>query len=210
KPCGGPAQVVQVAAVAPPAPGPTLTGFRPQHTVALHTSRQAAAAPGPVPIPSFRKVSVMTSIPPSGAGLEIRLLPLSALRPAPYNPRQRLRPGEPAYKKLARSLREFGLVEPLVWNETTGHVVGGHARLEILRSLGAGDVPVSVVRLSPEREKALNVVLNNREAQGRFDTDRLAVLLTEMQELPELELTGFELDDLAALHLEPLGEVEEK
>jgi ParB-like chromosome segregation protein Spo0J len=144
------------------------------------------------------------------AGLEIRVLPLDALTPAPYNPRHRLRPGDQAYQKLAASLREFGLVEPLVWNEFTGHVVGGHTRLEILRGLGVREVPVSVVRLSPEREKALNVVLNNREAQGRFDTARLADLLTELEELPELELTGFELGDLAALRLEPLDDVVEE
>ena len=137
--------------------------------------------------------------------LEVRRLPLAQLRPAPYNPRDELQPTDPPYRKLAASLREFGLVEPLVWNETTGHVVGGHARLDILRSMGVTEVPVSVVRLSPEREKALNVVLNNREAQGYFDTARLADLLTELKELPELEMTGFDARDLAALKMEPVA-----
>src|SRR6266446_2233005 len=108
----------------------------------------------------------------------VRLMAVADLVPAPYNPRHALKPSDPRYRKLAASLREFGLVEPLVWNEATGHVVGGHARLAILRALGVTEVPVSVVRLSPEREKVLNVVLNNREAQARFDTERLADLLT--------------------------------
>jgi ParB-like chromosome segregation protein Spo0J len=90
--------------------------------------------------------------------LDIRILPLADLKPAPYNPRQSLRPADRRYRKLAASLREFGLVEPLIWNELTGHVVGGHARLAILTEMGVTDVPVSVVRLTPEREKALNVV----------------------------------------------------
>src|SRR5437667_9538414 len=107
------------------------------------------------------------SQPSCSARLQVQSVPLASLRPAPYNPRQRLRPTDAAYRKLATSLREFGLVEPLVWNELSGYLVGGHARLEILRDLGVREVPVSVVRLSPEREKALNVVLNNREAQGR-------------------------------------------
>jgi ParB-like chromosome segregation protein Spo0J len=136
--------------------------------------------------------------------LELRWLPVVDLIPAVYNPRRRVGPGSPAYQKLRRSLVEFGLVEPLVWNELTGHVVGGHARLAILRELGVSEVPVSVVRLSPEREKALNVVLNNREAQGEFDPERLALLLTELEELPELELTGFDAGDLACLRLEPV------
>jgi ParB-like chromosome segregation protein Spo0J len=104
---------------------------------------------------------------------------------------------------LKASLVEFGLVEPLVWNERTGHVVGGHARLRVLAELGVTAVPVSVVRLTEAREKALNVVLNNQEAQGRYDPAKLADLLTELEELPELPLTGFDRQTLGALRLEP-------
>jgi ParB-like chromosome segregation protein Spo0J len=153
-----------------------------------------------------RRAPTPEAIMSPAAALEVRVLPLGDLTPAPYNPRRRLRPADSRYRKLAASLREFGLVEPLVWNELTGHVVGGHARLAILRELGAADVPVSVVRLTPEREKALNVVLNNLEAQGRFDPTRLADLLTELEDLPELELTGFDARDLADLRLEPVEE----
>ena len=134
---------------------------------------------------------------------ELRLLPLAELKPAPYNPRRVLAPASPAYRKLKASLAEFGLVEPLVWNELSGHVVGGHARLRILAELGVTDVPVSVVRLSAAREKALNVVLNNQEAQSRYDPAKLADLLTELGDLPELELTGFTAATLATLRFEP-------
>src|SRR5262245_27191715 len=135
---------------------------------------------------------------------EIRTLPIADLKPAPYNPRRVLSSRSPAYRKLKASLAEFGLVEPLVWNELTGHVVGGHARLRILAELGVTEVPVSVVRLTEAREKALNVVLNNQEAQSRYDPCRLADLLAELEELPELELTGFDRDTLDTLRLEPV------
>ena len=138
--------------------------------------------------------------------LEVRVLPIESLTPAAYNPRKHLKPTDPAYRKLRASLAEFGLVEPLVWNEPTGRVVGGHARLRILKELGVAEVPVSVVRLSEEREKALNVVLNNQEAQGRYDPAKLADLLTELQDLPELELTGFDASTLANLRFEPADE----
>ena len=36
--------------------------------------------------------------------LEIRLLPIDQLVPAPYNPRKALKPGSPAYRKLRASL----------------------------------------------------------------------------------------------------------
>lgn len=135
--------------------------------------------------------------------IELRVLPLSNLKPAPYNPRRTLDADSAAYRKLRASLAEFGLVEPLVWNELTGHVVGGHARLRILADLGVTEVPVSVVRLTPAREKALNVVLNNQEAQGRYDPAKLAELLAELEDVPELELTGFDTQTMSALRLEP-------
>ena len=135
--------------------------------------------------------------------IELRVLPLSHLKPAPYNPRKPLDTDSAAYRKLRASLAEFGLVEPLVWNELTGHVVGGHARLRILADLGATEVPVSVVRLTDAREKALNVVLNNQEAQGRYDPSKLAELLAELEDVPELELTGFDTQTMSALRLEP-------
>jgi ParB-like chromosome segregation protein Spo0J len=144
---------------------------------------------------------------PSASGFTIRVLPIDRLTPAPYNPRRVLQPSDKAYRRLEMSLHEFGLVEPLVWNERTGHVVGGHARLAILKSMGVTEVPVSVVHLSDAREKALNVLLNNQEAQGRYNPDLLADLLDELEDLPELELTGFDRDALPALRLDPVPDL---
>ena len=137
--------------------------------------------------------------------LEVRLLPTDQLRPAAYNPRKPLKPTDPAYRKLRASLEEFGLVEPLVWNELTGRVVGGHARLRILREMGVAEVPVSVVRLSEAREKALNVVLNNQEAQGRFDAEKLHGLLEELEALGNLAATGFVAAEMRNYRYEPLA-----
>ena len=142
--------------------------------------------------------------------LEIRKLPLNSLIPAPYNPRKLLRDTDPAYRKLKASLAEFGLVEPLIWNAESGHVVGGHLRLRILHELGVEEVPVSVVHLSAEREKALNIMLNNHEAQGRYDRVKLADLLEELRDLPEMDLTGFDASTLKLLRFEPLPEPPEE
>ena len=138
---------------------------------------------------------------------EVRQMPIDQLVPAAYNPRRALKPTDKAYRKLEASLREFGLVEPLVWNERSGRVVGGHARLAILKKLGVTEVPVSVVNLTEAREKALNVVLNNQEAQSRYDPSRLADLLDELGDLPELAMTGFDPDALPPLRLEALPEL---
>jgi ParB-like chromosome segregation protein Spo0J len=129
--------------------------------------------------------------------LVVRVMPVARLKPARYNPRQPLTVA--AYKKLRASIETFGLVEPLVWNETSGRLVGGHARFRILKKLGYKEIPVSVVRLDPARERALNVVLNNQEAQGRYDPKKLAAVLRSLRDLPEMESTGFALSALRAL-----------
>ena len=141
------------------------------------------------------------------SALELRLMPLAGLRPAPYHPRRALAPNALAYRKLKASLAAFGLVEPLVWNELTDHVVGGAARLRALAELGYTDVPVSVVRLSEARERALCVVLDNPKVQGRYDPTKLAAVLADLDGLPELELTGFDRRTRAALRFEPAPHV---
>ena len=124
--------------------------------------------------------------------MRIEHIAVDRINPASYNPRVDLQPGDPEYTKLERSLDEFGLVEPLVWNERTGNLVGGHQRLKVLISRGDTEVPAVIVHLNPDREKALNVALN--KISGRWDEQKLAELLDEITRLPgiDLELTGFE------------------
>ncbi|RLF27571.1 MAG: DNA modification methylase, partial [Thermoplasmata archaeon] len=98
----------------------------------------------------------MTGKRKDGAKLEIRKLPISKIAPAPYNPREI---SDKALEGLTASIREFGLVEPLVWNKRTKRLVAGHQRLKALQKLGATEAEVVVVDLPESREKALNVAL---------------------------------------------------
>ena len=43
--------------------------------------------------------------------MTIKKLPVSMLKLAKYNPRKDLKPGDPAYEKIKRSLRDFGYVD---------------------------------------------------------------------------------------------------
>ncbi len=131
--------------------------------------------------------------------MEIRKIPVTDLKPAVYNPRLDLKPGDPAYEKLKQSLTEFGCVEPLVWNQRTGNLVGGHQRLKVLIEQGAAEVEVSVVDLPLEREKALNLALN--KIQGDWDEQKLAALLEDLSQVPEfdIELSGFDVPEISEL-----------
>ena len=120
------------------------------------------------------------------------------LIPANYNPRKDLKPGDPEYDKLKRSMEQFGYVEPVIWNKTTGRVVGGHQRLKVLMDMGVTEVECVVVELDEEREKALNIALN--KISGDWDKDKLMLLISDLQGADfDVSLTGFdpaEIDDL--------------
>ncbi|MCH8824632.1 MAG: DNA modification methylase [Planctomycetes bacterium] len=136
--------------------------------------------------------------------MRIKRISTNQINPAPYNPRKDLKPGDPDYDKLRRSIEEFGCVEPLVWNKRSGNLVGGHQRLKVLIEQGAIEVDVSVVDLPPEKEKALNIALNR--ISGDWDPLKLAQLLDELVAVPDfdVELTGFDLTDVNALIAESL------
>lgn len=123
------------------------------------------------------------------------------LLPADYNPRKDLKPGDKEYEKLKRSIEQFGYVEPVIWNKTTGRVVGGHQRLKVLIDMGMTEVDCVVVELSEEKEKALNVALN--KISGEWDNDKLALLIADLQGTDfDVSLTGFEPAELEALFRE--------
>jgi DNA modification methylase len=130
--------------------------------------------------------------------MKIETIPLSKIKPAVYNPRKDLKPGDPEYEKLKKSLSEFDIVEPLVWNKRTGNLVGGHQRLKLLKERGDKQVDVSVVDLPDEKEKALNLALN--KISGEWDFPRLKDLLEEINTGAfDIEITGFddkEIEDL--------------
>ena len=137
--------------------------------------------------------------------MELARLAIRNIKAAPYNPRLTLRPGDDRYERLRRSLLEFDLVQPLVFNRRTGHLVGGHQRLEVLKNEGADEVDCVVVDLPLEREKALNIALNNSAVAGDWDPDLLTPLLEELEALPTVDatLTGFSEEELRDLVLAP-------
>jgi len=137
--------------------------------------------------------------------MNIQKISTQLIKPAQYNPRVDLKPEDAAYQKLKRSLNEFGYVEPLVWNQQTGNLVGGHQRFKVLMEQGLETVDVSVVELSPEKEKALNIALNKIE--GDWDEQKLAELLDELTKVPDFDVTssGFDQTEVNSLFDEHLS-----
>lgn len=143
--------------------------------------------------------------------MNIQMIPAEKLNPAKYNPRKDLQPGDLEYEKLLRSIEEFGYVEPVIWNEGTGNIVGGHQRFKVLKQLGQTEIQCVVVDLDPHREKLLNIALN--KIGGEFDLPLLGDLLQDLQNSGlDLSLTGFgeqEIDKVFQAQARVKGRIEE-
>ena len=136
---------------------------------------------------------------PVNTDMKLQKVPVEKLKPAKYNPRKDLKPGDPAYEKIKRSMATYGYVDPVIWNEVTGNIVGGHQRYKVLVAEGVKEIDCVVVHIeNPQDEKALNVALN--KAVGEWEPKALADLLSDLQLSGyDLGATGFdaaEVDDL--------------
>ena len=126
----------------------------------------------------------------------VREINITELNAAQYNPRIALEPGMPEWEKLKTSIEQFGNVEPVVWNQRTGNVVGGHQRLAVLKSMGHKSIPCSVVDLDEQDEKLLNIALN--KIKGQWDYDKLEEILSGF-DYEVATASGFSAEEIAVI-----------
>lgn len=141
--------------------------------------------------------------------INIKVIHIDELIPSEYNPRIDLKPSDKEYQKLKKSIIKFDYIDPIIWNEKTKRVVGGHQRLKIMKDLGYENIQVSVVSFNELEEKALNIGLN--KTGGDWDYTKLPALLEEirlefMDEDLDIEVTGFDLDEINDLTSEFMDE----
>jgi hypothetical protein len=127
--------------------------------------------------------------------MQVDIRPIKGIKTAKYNPRKI---SDQALESLKQSIERFGFVDPVIVNDRTGVLVGGHQRLKAAKALGLDSVPVVGVNLDEGEEKALNVALN--KISGEWDLDLLRGVLEDVQSSGlNLSLTGFselEIDSL--------------
>jgi ParB/RepB/Spo0J family partition protein len=126
--------------------------------------------------------------------VQVCIVDIGDLNADPANPR---RISDAELEALTRSIREFGLVDPIIARKEDHTVIGGHQRLLAARRLGLKTVPVIYLDVSKQRAQLLNVALN--KISGDFDRGLLARLLSDLSETPDLDLTlsGFEEKEIS-------------
>jgi DNA modification methylase len=128
--------------------------------------------------------------------LTVEQVPIDDLRPDPANPR---RISDEELDALERSLRQFGVVQPVLARREDRTVIGGHQRLVAARRLGLTSIPVTWLNISAEQARLLGLALN--KISGSWDEQLLARLLVDLGSTPEvdLSLSGFGEDEIKDL-----------
>lgn len=134
--------------------------------------------------PSAEEQTAMLSKYFNAENVELRR---SEIHFADYNPRII---DEEELKSLRKGIKKFGLVGGLVVNKQTGNtIVQGHQRISVLDSLQKYDpetqendylIRADVVDLDETSEMELNILLNNPNAQGKWDYDRMKAIIPKI------------------------------
>lgn len=125
------------------------------------------------------------------------ILKRSQIHPSDYNPREI---GENERATLKKGLKNFGLIGGIVVNKQTGYtIVSGHQKVNILDEMAGYpekdyDIKVELIDVDQKTEIEINFFMNNPSAQGRWNEQKVKVLLPQI----DPKRAGFSNLDLAA------------
>src|ERR1051326_8428712 len=108
--------------------------------------------------------------------------------------------------QIAASIREFGFTNPVLVDGDRG-VIAGHGRLLAARKLGMSEVPtIELAHLTPAQKRAYALADNRLALSAAWDEDMLRIELGDLQaDGFDLELTGFDPDEIATFMIEHTG-----
>jgi hypothetical protein len=121
---------------------------------------------------------------------------IDELIPDPANPRAH-KPSQ--IGRLAKSMRAFGIVNPILI-DMESRIVAGHARVLAAKRLGLSEVPTILLEhLSPAQLRAYMIADNRLSELATWDERRLGSVLLELSVLDldfDLEVTGFDTGEI--------------
>ncbi len=119
-------------------------------------------------------------------------LPLSDLKPNPKQPRREF--SEDELKELSNSIRQSGLIQPLVVRKTETHyeIVAGERRFRAAKIAGLSEVPVILKQLSDRDTLAIGIV-ENVQRQDLNPLDEALAYQRLIEEFEETQVTVAQL-----------------
>ena len=106
--------------------------------------------------------------------------------------------------QIAASIREFGFTNPVLVDEANG-IIAGHGRVLAARKLKLTEVPcIRLVHLTDAQKRAYVIADNKLALNAGWDEAMLKLELADLKALDfDLDLTGFNTDEIDALLAEP-------
>jgi site-specific DNA-methyltransferase (adenine-specific) len=100
-------------------------------------------------------------------------------------------------EKIAKSIEEFGFVNPVLVDQNLG-IIAGHGRVKAAELLGLADVPCLFIEDLTETQKRAYIIADNKLAlDAGWDFEKLKIEIEDLKNLDfDINLTGFSLDEL--------------
>ncbi len=107
---------------------------------------------------------------------------------------------EAQVSQIAASIREWGWTMPILCDEK-GNVIAGHGRIMAAQKLGIEEAPCMTTTGWSEAKRRAYVIADNKLAMNaEWDNDMLALECADLKDEGfDLELTGFDMDEIGAL-----------
>ena len=139
--------------------------------------------------------------------MKVEQIKIEEILPYDQNPRD----NSSAVEKVADSIKEFGWQQPIVVDEEK-IILAGHTRHLAALSMGVKEVPVLIAKgLTEAQKKAYRIVDNKTSELAEWDKELLKSEFLALQELDfDLNLTGFDLDEIARMSGEDLMQFDEE
>lgn len=117
---------------------------------------------------------------------------IDKLKPYPNNARTH---NKKQIEKIAKSIKEFGFINPVIVDKDYG-IIAGHGRVLGALELGMTEVPCIFVEDLTEEQKRAYIIADNKLAlDAGWDYDLLKIEIEELNDLDfDVSLTGFDLD----------------
>lgn len=131
---------------------------------------------------------------------------ISELKPYHKNPRKLTAKQS---QDIQKSIEKFGLTDkPLI--QPDGTIIGGHARVKVLKKMGYKEIPVLVASPALDEKEIEEAVIRHNKNTGEFDYE----ILANEWDISNLIDWGFEEKDLFGIadviSEDPLEEEEKK
>ena len=132
---------------------------------ALLGGAPATAKPAPPAAPTPAPMPAASPVPEIDARERVQRVPLGRIRPCPFQPRKEFTPD--ALRELADSIREQGIVQPLIVRDRGDHfeLIAGERRWRAAQLLSLAEAPV-IVREADDRAVLELALIENLQREN--------------------------------------------